>query len=107
MGLKKYVGDRKFYRMLWVLLLPLVIQQGVTNFVSLLDNLMVGRLGTAPMSSVAIANQMVFVFNLMIFGAVSGGSIFGAQYAGVDDHDGARLVFYDPQRRTDGDHLSF
>ena len=93
MGLKKYVGDHKFYRMLWVLLLPLVIQQGVTNFVSLLDNLMVGRLGTAPMSSVAIANQMVFVFNLMIFGAVSGGSIFGAQYAGVDDHDGARFVF--------------
>ena len=93
MRLKNYIGDRAFYKMLLVILLPLIVQQGVTNFVNLLDNLMVGRLGTAPMSSVAIANQMVFVFNLMIFGAVSGGSIFGAQYAGAGDHDGARFVF--------------
>lgn len=39
--LKKYIGDRAFYKMLFLLVLPLVVQQGVTNFVSLVDNLMV------------------------------------------------------------------
>lgn len=91
--LKKYIGDRAFYKMLFLLVLPLVVQQGVTNFVSLVDNLMVGSLGTGQMSSVAIVNQLVFVFNLAIFGGVSGASIFGAQFAGVGDDDGLRQTF--------------
>ena len=49
---KKYIGDRAFYKMLFALVLPLIIQQGLTNFASLADNLMVGALGTTPMSSV-------------------------------------------------------
>lgn len=86
---KKYIGDRAFYKMLFALVLPLIIQQGLTNFASLADNLMVGALGTTPMSSVAIANQLVFVFNMTIFGGISGASIFGAQFAGASDWKGA------------------
>lgn len=55
-----FIGDRAFYRSLMVLLVPMVIQQGITNFVSLLDNVMVGRLGTESMSGVAIVNQLLF-----------------------------------------------
>ena len=90
---KKYIGDRAFYKMLFALVLPLIIQQGLTNFASLADNLMVGALGTTPMSSVAIANQLVFVFNMTIFGGISGASIFGAQFAGASDWKGQREVF--------------
>ena len=90
---KKYIGDRAFYRMLFALILPLIIQQGLTNLASLADNLMVGALGTTPMSSVAIANQLIFVFNMTIFGGVSGASIFGAQFAGASDWKGQREVF--------------
>lgn len=88
--LKRYVGDRAFYKMLVVLLLPMVVQQGITNFVSLLDNLMVGSLGTEQMSGVAIVNQLFFVYNLALFGAVSGVSIFGAQFFGLGDEQGMR-----------------
>ncbi|MBQ4598924.1 MAG: MATE family efflux transporter [Clostridia bacterium] len=91
--LKKFIGDKAFYKMLFILVLPLIVQQGVTSFVSLLDNLMVGRLGTEQMSSVAIVNQLIFVFNLTIFGGVSGASIFGAQFAGVGDDNGLRHTF--------------
>ena len=70
--LNKYIGDKKFYRLLIILVLPIVVQQGITNFVSLLDNLMVGSLGTLQMSGVSIVNQLIFVFNLAIFGGVSG-----------------------------------
>lgn len=90
---KKFIGDKAFYKMLFILVIPLIIQQGVTSFVNLLDNIMVGSLGTYQMSSVAAVNQLIFVFNLAIFGGISGASIFGAQYAGVGDDDGIRHTF--------------
>ena len=68
---KKFIGTRAFYASVLALLVPMIVQQGITQFVNLLDNVMVGRLGTAPMSGVAIVNQIVFIFNLTIFGGLS------------------------------------
>ena len=90
---KKYIGDKAFYRTVMMLVLPMIAQQGITSFVNLLDNVMVGRLGTAPMSGVAIVNQIMFIFNLTIFGGLSGASIFGAQFFGKGDHKGLRDTF--------------
>ncbi len=86
--MKKFIGDKAFYTMLFTLLLPMVIQQGITNFVTLLDNIMVGTLGTEELNSVAIINQLFLVFNLAVFGGVSGLSIFGAQFFGKKDMQG-------------------
>ena len=69
---KKFIGTRAFYASVLALLVPMIVQQGITQFVNLLDNVMVGRLGTAPMSGVAIVNQIVFIFNLTIFGGFRG-----------------------------------
>ena len=88
--LKKYIGDRAFYAMVLGVAVPIMIQNGITNFVSLLDNIMVGQVGTDPMSGVAIVNQLLFVFNLCVFGAVSGAGIFGAQFAGSGNQEGLR-----------------
>lgn len=90
---KKFIGDKQFYKTLITLVLPLIVQQGITSSVSLLDNVMVGRLGTEAISAVAIINQIVTVFNLAIFGGLSGVSIFGAQYCGKRDYDGMRHTF--------------
>lgn len=70
-----------------------MIQNGITNFVNMLDNVMVGRIGTVEMTGVAVANQLFFVFNLCIFGAISGAGIFGAQFYGYGDHKGVRDTF--------------
>ena len=43
----------------------------------------VGAVGTETMSGVSIVNQFIFVFNLLVFGVVSAGSIFSAQFFGV------------------------
>ena len=88
--LKKYIGDRTFYRHCLTVAIPIIIQNGITNFVSLLDNIMVGQVGTVPMSGVSIVNQLLFVFNLCIFGASSGAGIFTAQFHGSRDHTGVR-----------------
>lgn len=90
---KKFIGSKAFYHGLLVLIVPMIIQQGITSFVSLLDNVMVGRLGTESMSGVAIVNQLLFVFNLTIFGGLAGASIFGAQYYGKGDNNGVRYAF--------------
>ena len=81
MILKKYIGDKVFYRRVALITLPILVQNIITNFVSLLDNVMVGRVGTEEMSGVAIVNQLIFVFNLFIFGAISGAGIFTAQFS--------------------------
>ena len=91
--LKKFFGDRAFYKYVLALTVPIMIQNGITNFVSLLDNLMVGRMGTEQMSGVAIANQLLFVFNLCIFGGLAGPGIFSAQFYGKNDMKGVRDTF--------------
>lgn len=91
--LHKYIGDKAFYAMVMAVIVPIMVQNGITNFVSLLDNIMVGRVGTEPMSGVAIVNQLFFVFNLGIFGAISGAGIFGAQFFGCGKQDGVRHTF--------------
>jgi putative MATE family efflux protein len=91
--IKEKLGGRDFYRQLLVLVLPIIIQQGVTNFVSLVDNVMVGSLGTEELPGVAIVNQLLFVFNLTVFGGLSGASIFGAQFYGKGDHKGVQYAF--------------
>ena len=82
-----------FYRRVLAIALPIIIQNGISNFVVLLDNIMVGQVGTIPMSGVSIANQMMFVFNLCIFGASSGAGIFTAQFYGRGDDQGVRHTF--------------
>lgn len=93
MMIRKLVGDRAFYRRLFALALPIMVQNGITNFVNMLDNIMIGRVGTVEMNGVAVANQLFFVFNLCIFGAVSGAGIFSAQFYGKGDAKGVRDTF--------------
>lgn len=91
--LRKYIGDRKFYKMVMTVAVPIMIQNFITNFVSMLDNIMVGQVGTAQMSGVSIVNQILFVLNLCIFGATSGAGIFTAQFVGSGDREGVRNTF--------------
>ncbi len=87
---KRYIGDRAFYSKLFAVLIPIFVQNLITNFVNLLDNVMVGQVGTEPMSGVAIVNQLLFVFNLCVFGGLAGAGIFTAQYYGKNDQEGVR-----------------
>lgn len=89
----KIVGDRRFYKRVALITMPVLAQNIITNFVSLVDNIMVGQIGTEQMSGVAIVNQLIFVFNICIFGGISGAGIFTAQYHGSKDHKGVRDTF--------------
>lgn len=90
---RTFIGDKVFYRTVVTLIIPIIIQMFVTNFVNMLDNIMVGHLGTDELSGVAIANQMVMVVNMCIFGGLAGPGIFGAQFFGAQDIEGVRNTF--------------
>ena len=79
--------------MVLTIAVPIMVQNGITNFVSLLNNIMVGMVGTEQMTGVAIVNQLMFVFNISIFGIISGAGIFGAQFFGSGKHEGVRHTF--------------
>ncbi|MCR4622208.1 MAG: MATE family efflux transporter [Clostridiales bacterium] len=89
----RYLGDRGFYSAVLMLFIPIVIQNGISSFVNLLDNLMVGSVGEAQMNGVSISNQLFFVFNLCIFGGMSGAGIFAAQFFGAKDEKGVKDCF--------------
>lgn len=90
---RRLIGDRAFYAMVLSVAVPIMVQHGITSFVNLLDNVMVGRVGTEEMSGVAIANQLIMIFELGIFGGLSGAGIFAAQYFGSGNLEGVRNAF--------------
>lgn len=91
--MKKFIGDKKFYKYLFAIVIPIVLQQFITQFVSLLDNLMIGQIGSSEMTGVSLANQLLFVFNLGVFGSLSGASIFASQYFGAKNKEGYLETF--------------
>ena len=80
--------NNQIFRRAISLAVPMMIQNGITNAVSLVDNVMVGKLGTEAITAVSIAGQLIFVFNLAIFGGLSGPGIYGAQYYGQKNKEG-------------------
>lgn len=88
----RFFAEPAYYKKVLFLVLPMILQAAVTNFVSLLDNIMVGQIGTAQMSGVSIVNQYIFIFNLTVFGAVSGPGIFGTQFFGKGDAEGQKYT---------------
>ncbi len=92
-SIRRLIGSKSFYKMVLAVVIPIIIQNAITNFVNLLDNLMVGSIGTEEMSGVSIANQLIFVFNLTIFGTISGAGIFSSQFHGAGDDEGVRTCF--------------
>ena len=90
---RRFIGTKAFYRSVLTLLVPMLIQQFISSFVSLLDNIMVGSLGTEGISAASIANSVLMVQMLAIFGGLSGASIFGAQFFGKGDTEGVRNTF--------------
>ena len=90
---EKFLGDKYFYKKVLMVAVPIMIQNGISNFVGLLDNIMVGQIGTEQMSGVAIVNQLSMIYYLCVFGGVAGAGIFTAQYFGEGNNKGIQHTF--------------
>lgn len=91
--MKKFIGDKAFYKTMFAIAIPLMLQNAITSFVAMLDNIMVGRIGTEQMAGVAIANQLLFIYQLLLFGGISGAGIYTSQFHGLKDTKGIVYTF--------------
>ncbi len=72
-----------FYKSLFSIAVPIILQDLLRTFINMMDTVMVGRLGAVEIAAVGLGNQIFFLLNMFLFGISSGGSIFIAQYWGV------------------------
>ena len=85
-------GDSRFFKLWLSLALPIMLQQGLSSALYLLDNVMIGQLGETAIASVGIGDQLTFLMQVFGFGINSGAGIFAAQYWGKGDRDGIHRV---------------
>ncbi len=83
--MKKFFGNKVFYMTTLSIALPIMAQQFVTSFVNLIDNIMIGSVGSLALTSVTVANRIYIIFNSTLFGICGAAGIFIAQYYGAND----------------------
>ena len=86
------IGDSKFYRTMLAICLPIMLQQGLSSALYMIDNIMVGQLGETAISAVGVANQLTFLLQIFGMGISGGAGVFAAQYWGRKDIAGIRRV---------------
>ena len=90
--MKNFFSDKVFCKDLFLIRIPIIFQELLNSSVNLVDNFMIGQLGEVAITSVGLANQIFFVFNLILFGVNSGAAVFVGQYFGKGDFTGIHKV---------------
>lgn len=85
--MKRLVGNKQFYMTTIAIALPIMAQQFVTSFVNLIDNIMIGSIGSLALTSVTVANKIYLIFNSTMFGVCGAAGIFIAQYYGAHNKE--------------------
>lgn len=93
MFIKSMLSDKRFWKATLLLAVPIALQNLLTNSASLVDILMIGKLGDETISAVGMASQIAFLNNLFLFGICSGSSVFIAQYWGAKNHTGIKRTY--------------
>lgn len=93
MILKRYFGDRMFFKTTFLIAIPLMLQQVVSTAVNLLDNLMIGQLGDHSLAGVAAVNRYFMIALFGTMGVIAAASVFMAQFYGSDDRNHMQQTF--------------
>ena len=79
------IEDRRFYKDVFRLVMPMAVQNLINVGVTSTDVIMLGRVGETALSGVSLANQVYFILSLLFFGLTSGACVLTAQYWGKKD----------------------
>lgn len=85
-GIKKFIGDKTFYKMALAIIIPVVIQQLILSIAGYVDNLMISSFSQEAYAGVSTANRFMFLINFFWIGLASTISVFIAQYYGAKDN---------------------
>lgn len=92
MRIQHFFADQDFFVTLLKLWIPLVFQQLIFSLLNFVSTLMIGQLGETSVAAFSLANQILFLFQLLLFGISSGAAIFVAQFWGKRDVKNIRRV---------------
>lgn len=84
---KLYVNDKKFYKTVIGITVPIALQGLITTGVNMMDNIMVGKVGETQLSAVALANQFISIFHIFCMGIGMGASVLVSRYFGMKDKE--------------------
>jgi putative MATE family efflux protein len=90
MKITRLFSDKGFYKSLFAIAIPIMLQNLINSFVNVLDTVMIGRLGTVEIAAVGLGNNVFFFYMILLFGLSSGGAVFIAQFWGKRDIGGIR-----------------
>ena len=90
--MKKFIGTKEFYLTTIAIALPIMAQQFVTSFVNLIDNIMIGSVGSLALTSVTVSNRIYLLFNSTLFGLSGASGIFIAQHYGAKNHEKTQKI---------------
>ena len=89
----KLVTDKKFYKRVLSIMLPVALQQAINMGVNMLDTIMLGQFGEVQISSSSLANQYYNFFTIFCMGIIGGSSVLAAQYWGAREVEKVRQTF--------------
>ena len=75
----------QFYKKFFILMLPMALKEFISSLTNLIDTIMIGRLGDAPIAAIGIGNQVYFLFTVFLFGISCGAGVFSSQFWGKQD----------------------
>lgn len=81
-----------FYRRVFTLALPVVLQNLITTSLGFMDTFMVGLVGQEQMSAVTVANVPIYIIQLIVFGLQSGSRVLISQFWGRGDRESINRV---------------
>jgi len=81
-----FVKDKKFYRLLITLALPVVFQNMITIGVNIMDTVMLGSYGEIQLSGSSLANDFINLFQIMCMGVGGGAAVLSSQFYGRQDY---------------------
>jgi putative MATE family efflux protein len=91
--LRYLIADKQFYTRVLMLALPIMLQQGISNTVSLFDSIMVSSLGDNALAGVSIVGQIFFVLGALFIGTSAGAGIYIVQFFGAGNKQKMRESF--------------
>lgn len=80
-----FIKDKKFYKTVATIAIPIALQGFITTGVNMMDTIMVGKVGETQLSAVSLANQFISIFQIFCMGIGMGASVLVARYYGMKD----------------------
>lgn len=85
--MKKFIGDKLFYRKVFTIIIPIMLQQLFLSLAGYIDNVMINYYGVNAYNGVSAANRLMFVCNFVWIGIICGVNIFTSQFFGANNKE--------------------